>query len=222
MICIDINRLVSQTSWRMSEAENQVNDYLSRPARYGNIDGMGEIGGGLFALGMALIFLLPGNKMVFLIILMAVIHYGTKAFRNRVTYRRTGFVVPRIEKSVKRTSAASAAVIAIMIVVGLSQRSVSLPLVFAGCLLFAYGIIAVRFGPLYRNWWALGAMAAGLIILGLLPPPFFESLFPGEGRFGSYLLSIGYVGAVMLVSGVITLTLYLKRTKPAGAEMDSE
>ena len=79
-----------------------IGNLLDRPRLYYNIDGLGELGGGVMCLGSALLLWLlmhsPADSAwhqipVFVFIGLALlIRYGTKAVKTRITYPRTGFV----------------------------------------------------------------------------------------------------------------------------------
>src|SRR5579872_6094058 len=83
---------------------DQVQNFLQRPKSYYNVDGVGELGIGFMCLGYALLAWLqlhaPKDSVwhrmymffIYLTVMTAIIHYGSKAIKDRITYRRTGFV----------------------------------------------------------------------------------------------------------------------------------
>src|ERR1022692_2144358 len=83
---------------------DQVGSILDRPKLYYNIDGVGELGGGFTMLGFALLMWLQAHSpsgaiwhqmyafVVYMAVMFSIIHYGTKAIKNHITYPRTGFV----------------------------------------------------------------------------------------------------------------------------------
>ena len=89
-----------------------VESLLKRPKAYNNIDGTGELGMGFMCLGYALILWLQlntpkdsiWNQMYVLFIwvglMVAMIHFGTRAIKNHITYPRTGFVANRTQNRI--------------------------------------------------------------------------------------------------------------------------
>lgn len=101
---------------------DQVGNLLARPRLYYNIDGLGELGGGVMCLGFALLLWLlmrsPADSVwhqisIFVFIGLALlIHYGTKAVKTHITYPRTGFVEYRTKWRTRAISAALSALTA--------------------------------------------------------------------------------------------------------------
>jgi len=115
---IDINWLVTQTSMLMVRTGalgadcavrrrtnmHQIPSLLERPKLYYNVDGVGELGIGFMCLGWSLLGWLqlhtPRTSVwhpmytfpIYVAVMLSIIHYGSKAIKNRITYRRTGFV----------------------------------------------------------------------------------------------------------------------------------
>src|ERR1035441_463118 len=83
---------------------DQVGSLLDRPKLYYNIDGVGELRGGFTMLGFALLMWLQAHSpsgaiwhqmyafVVYMAVMFSIIHYGTKAIKNHITYPPTGFV----------------------------------------------------------------------------------------------------------------------------------
>ena len=76
---------------------DQIESLLQRPLRYDNIDGLGELGLGLFGLFSGLLDHLqtrsPASSlwkgwsgMVWFWLMIGVIYYGTKAIKKHITY----------------------------------------------------------------------------------------------------------------------------------------
>lgn len=202
---------------------------LERPRQYGNIDGLSELGGSVMCLGLALIWWLlmrtPADavwhRLSFFafIALMLLIHYGVKAIKTRITYPRTGFVEYRKQW---RTSVISAvvAVLAVGLAVAFRRRSntsvVALLLGFAFAASYGYHLAkAVRW-----KWVVAGAIAAAAFVIPVLPADFLRTLgselppHPGRAELlGTILLSLLVYGALLLISGGISLWLYLRNTQ---------
>src|ERR1035437_4932599 len=83
---------------------DQVESLLARPKLYNNIDGVGELSGGVMALSYAMLLWFqvhaPAGSawhqmytmFIYVGLMCAVIHYGSKAIKTHITYPRTGFV----------------------------------------------------------------------------------------------------------------------------------
>jgi hypothetical protein len=83
---------------------DRIGSLLDRPKQYYNIDGVGELGVGFMLLGFSLIVWMQvhapehsvWNQMYTLFLyvglMVAIIHYGSKAIKTHITYPRTGFV----------------------------------------------------------------------------------------------------------------------------------
>ena len=192
---------------------NPIDDYRKRPLRYVNIDGTSEMFFGCMYLGFALLgaFETPSLKqhpwpgvLGFLAILLSVLGltwWATRLIKNRITYRRTGYVAYRSEKKKHALSfaagAASAAGFILLLRWGLRHNAGSL--IQLG-LLSAPAAILVLMSREHR--WKLGL--AALIVL-----------FSVGVVFWGWEYSSLFFGLVWLVSGLITLFLYIRRTRPA-------
>ena len=83
---------------------DQIGNLLDRPKRYSNIDGVVELGGGFMCLGFALLQWLqvhaPRHSVwhriwvccIYAGLMFSIMHYGSRAIKQRITYPRTGFV----------------------------------------------------------------------------------------------------------------------------------
>jgi peptidoglycan/LPS O-acetylase OafA/YrhL len=201
-----------------------IDDYRKRPLRYENIDGTGEMFFGCMYLGFALLgaFETPSFKqhpwpgvLWFYAILLSALGLGwwaTRLIKNRITYRRTGYVAYRRDKKRRALTMAAGA--------------------------------AVAAGSLLLLRWGLRHNAGDLIQLGLLSAPAaLLALMSREHRWKLWLaalivlFSVGLVfggpemavlqkiyklffGLVFLASGLITLFLYIRRTRPAEQEAE--
>ena len=209
---------------------DQVGNLLDRPRLYYNIDGLGELGGSVMCLGFALLLWLrmhsPADsvwhRISFLAFvgLMLLIKYGTKAVKTRITYPRTGFVEYRRRWHTSAIAAAVGALAAAGLAVAF-RRHWDIPLlpsltglVFAA----AYGYhfaMAVRW-----KWVIVGAMAVASFVIVFLPAMFWARWAatvggpPVQAKLGgSILLSLMAYGTMLLLSGGISLWLYLRHTQ---------
>ena len=207
---------------------------LNRPKAYYNIDGVGELGTGFMCLGYALLQWMQlhsprqavWNQMytlfIYVGVMAALIHYGSKAVKRRITYPRTGFVAYRTRDTVWRpmiVGCAASVLASTGLVVALRSHWDVTPACFIG-LLFA-GIYAFGIARTVRWKWAVvWTMAFGSLVIGLLPP---DRLGVLAGRYGvaasvpaplvAYLLTMTLFGALLLISGGISFCLYLRHTQ---------
>jgi len=210
---------------------DQVGNLLDRPWLYYNIDGLGELGGGVMCLGYALLLWVlmhsPADSVWHRISpfafvgLMLLIYYGTKAVKTRITYPRTGFVEYRRRWQTSAIAAAVGALATFSLAVGFPrQRDVSVlasltGLVFAA----AYGYNFAR--AVRWKWVIVGAMAVASFVIAFLPADVLGALgrdssvaHPDRDKLGgSILLSLMVYGTMLLISGGISLWLYLRHTQ---------
>ena len=214
---------------------DQIGNLLDRPRLYCNVDGLGELSGSVMSLGFALLLWVlmvsPADSIWHQVTFFAfvgwalLIRYGTKAVKARITYPRTGFVEYRRPWHTRAIAAALGALVAVGLGVGLS-RHWDMPLlpsltglVFAA----AYGYhfaMAVRW-----KWVIVGAMAVASLAIAYLPADVLRALgseSPAAHPFrakllGAVLLTFVAYGAMLLISGGISLWLYLRHT-PAPAQ----
>jgi hypothetical protein len=213
---------------------DQVGDLLNRPRHYYNIDGLAELGGGVLALGIALLLSLPAKSVwhqvswfVFLGFALA-IHHVVKAIKNHVTYPRTGFVEYR--RGDRRRSSIISAVVAALIPVGLSLAvrrhwDITALASLAGlgfAAAYAYNIAkAIRW-----KWVVVCAIALGSTAISFLPADVLAALandslvaHPVLTRLcGTMVASFLTCGAILLTSGGISFWLYLHHTRPPARE----
>ncbi|MGP8173783.1 MAG: hypothetical protein ACLP7O_04450 [Terracidiphilus sp.] len=219
---------------------NRVESLLNRPRFYHNIDGVGELGIGFMGLSYSLYMWLQVHSSVhsiwnkfypffiFVAIMCAVIHYGTKAIKKRITYPRTGFVSYR-----KHHMVLPALIVSIVCSVaygyGLSivirghldittTTCLILGLILSAC--YAWGIArAVRW-----KWFVVGALAFASITVAFLPESNVAALvdhswviqYFGARLVGALLLYFFVYSAIILASGAISFCIYLRNApKPA-------
>lgn len=220
---------------------NDLAGLLDRPKAYCNIDGIGELGVGVMGLAFALLGWMqvrspetsvwnrPYTLLVFMGVVCLFIHYGSKAIKSRVTYPRTGFVQYSRRDTVWRPMiigfAASLPASVILFFAIRHHWSLTTPaslmgLVFAAS--YARGFArAVRW-----KWAVVWVMVAGSILIALLPADVVGS--PAAHSWitksvsaktvGAVEFSILFYGVVLLISGSVSLWLYLRHNRPPAAE----
>lgn len=214
---------------------DQIQSFLGRPKGYYNVDGVGELGIGLMCLGYALIAWLqlntPRNSVwnrmytfaIYVGVMCAIIHYGSKAIKNRITYRRTGFVDYRARDKYWIPAGLGAAVSAV-IGVGLylavrRHWNIATPFSLLGLVVAASYIRIAR--TVAWKWVVFGAMVAGTVIIAALPANLLEafasntSLIRGipAKAVGAFWLTFTFYGVAYLISGGISFWLYLHHTQ---------
>lgn len=218
----------------------QIESLLKRPKLYHNIDGIGELSMGLMMLGFAVLTWLqdhspssaPWHKIdvvLPLILVMAIIiDYGSKAIKKRITYPRTGFVEYRKRETAWLSGIAfvSAALAAAGLALaarshwnmgshlGLTMPGALLGLVFAAA--YAYRIArSARW-----KWAVVFAIAMCSVLVAMLPAELLGTMARSgagvysAGAVGAWLLSILLYGVILLISGSISLAVYLRHTQP--------
>jgi hypothetical protein len=225
---------------------DQVEGLLKRPTAYGNIDGTGELGMGFMCLGYALLVWLQlhtpkdslWNQMyvlfIWVVLMVAMIHFGTKAIKNHITYPRTGFVAYRAQSRI--WTAIIAFVVSGFSVAGLAlierlHRDIVMPIFLVGLFFaagYAFGI--ARSGgvnALFRWKWAVVlAQVIGSLVIALLPEDLNAALSGGSSlptwfsasSVGAFLLWLMLYGTVLLISGAISFWLYLRHTQAPSKE----
>jgi hypothetical protein len=219
---------------------NQVESILKRPRLYYNIDGVGELSCGVMCLGFALLLWLqahtPGEAIwhqmygfaIYMGIMLGAIHYGSRAIKTHITYPRTGFVEYR--KCGRWRTATIAAVVGGLVPLGLTaafRRNWDIASLASLCgLIVAAGYIH-GFARTARWKWVIGgAMTLASLVMAFLPPSFFGELaadswvtHPVRTKLvGVYLLTLMIYGTMLLVSGGISLWLYVRHTQAPAQE----
>jgi hypothetical protein len=161
--------------WR--NGMDQVGNLLARPRQYYNIDGLGELGGGVLSLGIALLLSLPANSIwhkvswfLFLGLALA-IRYLIEAIKTHITYPRTGFVEYR-RSDCWRTSIISAVVAALIpvgIFVAVRRHSDITALAFLAGLVFAAAYAYNTARAVRWKWVVACAIALGSMAISFLP-----------------------------------------------------
>lgn len=192
----------------MKEEEVQIQDYLSRPARYVNIDGLNELTWGAMLCGFYcwdwLNAITPRDslwhrhwvQMLYVLVLFPLIYFAGKALKRYVTYPRTGFVA--YPDTAGRRMA---------------------PLIAAGvAVAAALGAAAVVRGGL-RMATMLGAVNVLFYLVAAQPlRPWkygFLLLIAAGALWVADAYAVLFFGLAFLASGATTLTLYLRQTRAA-------
>jgi hypothetical protein len=221
---------------------DQIDSLLRKPKAYYNIDGVGELGIGFMCLGYALLGWMQvrspehsaWNTMYALVIyfgaMIAVIHYGSKAIKEHITYPRTGFVEYRRTGqwlTMALTCGFSAMVAAVMAMGMRAHWNLTTPASLVGLIFaasYAYGFDkSVRW-----KWTVVVTMAAGSLAIALLPANLVGAIavhswitrMCSAQAYGAFWLSMALYGAVISISGGISFWLYLRRTQPAARDAE--
>ena len=223
---------------------DRIERLLQRPKLYNNIDGLGELGLGLFGLGSGLLNCLQGRSpgdsvwegwkgMVWFWLMIGVIYYGTKAIKKHITYPRTGFVEYRRRKRTWLSALVLGGTTAVL--AGLCAR-------FAARshwdidgshwgLTTPIALLALLFVPIYVwrianvirwKWVAAVAMSICSVGIAMLPAGVVGAVAGSrsavatvpERSFGAAMLTSMLYGAILLLSGAISFVLYLRHTQP--------
>lgn len=220
---------------------DDVSKLLSRPQLYYNIDGVGELGIGLMVLSYSLLgwMMLHSpetavwHKMyalfIFVGVISFIIHYGSKAIKSRITYRRTGYV--EYLKRKHWTTLALASCVAALTSAGLFIAARHYFVLSAPAFLFflLLAVLYIRMIRIYRWKWAVFAsMVVSTVLIAILPADLLENL-AGHSSLGSALtartlgaswLTWTAFGVLFLVSGAVSFWLYLRHTQPAAKEWE--
>ena len=221
-----------------------VQGLLERPKLYDNIDGSSELMLGCMLMGFTSFQWVSAharqdsiwNKIyslpIFVALLTTVLIYGRKAMKNLFTYRRTGFVSYRKPKLrliglISGIAAAVACGLTFLTVRRHEIDSTMLVMIGVGLLTtasYAYGIArAVRW-----KWIVAVLLLVGAVVVALLPDWLTSAAFSGTWSaavfdlrfFGCLFLYLAFYAFVLLLSGGISLGLYLHDTRHDGAETE--
>jgi len=220
---------------------DQVERLIKRPLLYNNVDGVGELGLGFLLLGYALPASLPihsaiwhqWGSFVWLMVLVAAIHFGSKAIKEHITYPRTGFVEYRKQKARRWLSFTLGGVTAIAAwglahfarshsdLVG-SHWGMTTPVALIGLVIVVFYVLHIV-SVVRWKWAVAGFMAISSVAIAMLPADVVGGVAGStsavatlsERSFGAWLLTITIYGAIFLISGGISFVLYMRRTQPA-------
>lgn len=202
-------------------------DYEKRPARNANRDGIAEMCIGLLFIAMPLItyFFNAASAtsiwhsrytvLVAFVILLVMYQSTYKLLKQKITYRRTGYVKHRYSKWKTALGTVIGFAVAAAVPIALYRSHVrpreATMIAISGfmwaALYACFFIYLAKMHQLWR-WGVVAAMAVG--------PLGVYSIFRDVGDIST--LSATVLGACWLVSGLIAFCSYLRRTQPATAE----
>jgi hypothetical protein len=211
---------------------DKLDDYARRPKRYLTIDGIYEMGIGFWILTMTLLgkslWGTPGNFFWHWVGTLAistrfvvwfgtvaissalpsfVVLFGVRALKERITYRRTGFVKYRGPAGKRLTAG---------LIAGAIGMPAALLLVFYLVLHSGYSAAAAvrsaMWGLLYAFGTRLGEAWRWVVLAVILLGPVAISMLPLD-RASAQGLPTAFMGLTLLVSGGIAFYLYLRRTR---------
>ncbi len=208
---------------------DNVNEIAKRIQRYWYEDGIWEIGFGAINLLLGLFYLLVsaadwvGPLAIVILLLQVGVIFGAfllanrlvKFLKERITYPRTGYVAYRKPASSSRLKRGIASALIAAVAGGLVGALASIPsaanrmplimaVIYAGVLIY----FGYRF-KLTRMY----AIAVLTILWG-----YWISRFARTDTLGSAVF-FGGTGTLILLSGIATLLLYLRRTHPAEKDL---
>ena len=218
----------------MNDLETTIREQRKRLKRYDNIDGTGEMLFGCMMLGLLLAVVLrwqfppnsywtgfPGTLLALLVPAYGVLglaRWGVKTIKNRITYRRTGYVLPRRDKKAVALglvyalvlSAAVSAVVFLLLRFGMRHNAVNLPrLLIMISYVAAYVFYAKMTTPEHKwKMWFAALMALVAV----------AASFSGWTTEVLFLVTLPVFGVIGIVSGLITLWLFVRHTQPAAQD----
>jgi MFS family permease len=214
----------------MNDLETTIQEQQKRLKRYDNIDGTGEMLMGSMMLGFLLGAVLtsqlpphsfwtgfPGMLVTMLVPFYGVLglaRWAVKAIKDRITYRRTGYVVPRRDKKAVALglvytlvlSAAVSAVLGLLLWYGTHHNAVSVTRLLLMSVYVAPYVFVTRWTTPEHRWkiWFAAMMA----------------LFSVAASFSGWTMhvftraTLATSAVLCLASGLITLRLFIRRTQP--------
>jgi hypothetical protein len=195
---------------------SQIDDYVKRPVRYQNIDGLAELGIGILWTGLMLVQLLRDvapsgsiwhGRIAFYVCVAALtlaVLYGQKVLKKRITYLRTGYVKyrpKRIRIAIAVLTAIAIAIATVLVLRNLaphSSETVKMALASAAWALF------------YAFMTRMEAAWRWVVLVALLVVPPAATVLP-LGRLWLGNLPFVLQGVIFAVSGAIALALYLRQ-----------
>lgn len=208
---------------------DQVDRMLARPKLYYNIDGMGELSGGLMCLAFSILGTMQlrapkesvWHSMYFFIIyvglMLVILKYGIQAIKKHITYPRTGFVEYRKrDKMWPGIFAALLAPLVVALIATAAQRHWDLTMFVALLGLLFTGVYAYHFARTVRwKWLVTAAIAFVSVLIVAFPQIWF---WVDSTWIGAYWLMFMLDGALLFISGGISFCLYLRHTQAPGEE----
>jgi hypothetical protein len=219
----------------MNELETTIREQQKRLKRYDNIDGTGEIVFGCMLLGFALSSALspllpspsgwarfPGMLLTLMLPVYGVLGLGgwaKKVIKRRVTYCRTGFVIPRRDRkpvamalAYALMGAAVSAALALLLWLGARHAAVGFGRPLTLSLYVAPYIFAARYTTPEHKWKMWFALVMTLI--------WVSASFVVLTFHAFVLLTLSSFGLLWLASGFLTLCLFIRKTQPLEAEAE--
>jgi hypothetical protein len=212
--------------------KNEIQDYVNRPKKYENIDGTVEMLFGLMFLGFALCALVRpdlgkysawATPFVGLLVIYAVLgpgYWAKKAIKKHITYPRTGYVAHRRDAKSRAheillamlVGAVLAAGVVLLMSFGQRHNTVNLTrLGIQSIVVAAYAYIFLRTSGEHQwKWFVVVWLALGSLAMS----------FAGWDLRRFNQVSFLFSGFTWLISGGITLYLYIRRTQPPAVETD--
>lgn len=215
---------------------DQLETLRKRPIAYYNVDGVGELGVGFLCLGYALLQWLQistsqhsiWNQMYTLFLyvglMVAVIHYGSKAIKEHITYPRTGFVEYRCRETFwfPMAIAVFVSIVTASVLFTAIRRhwNLNTPASLLGLVLaaaYAYGFART----VAWKWIVAIVIAAGSLVFAFLPADVLGAVadhswvtrYVRASLAGAMLLTMLLYGTALLISGGISFWLYLRHTR---------
>ena len=215
---------------------------VDRSKQYANVDGVGELSIGVTCLGYALLGWMQmrspehsawhGMLTLFVYVgaLCAVIHYGTRAIKQRITFPRTGYVEYRKRDTVwlpMILGACVSAMVAAAVSIGMRSHWNLTSVASLTGVLFAVSYAWRIARSVQWKWIVAVLLAASSLVVGLLPASALDALIgdslvtpshmPTQAFAAVWLCMTAY-GVLTLISGSISFWLYPRRTQPPAPE----
>jgi MFS family permease len=214
----------------MNELETTIREQQKRLKRYDNIDGTGEMFFGAMLLGFLLSTLLapllpphsfwtrfPGMLLAMLGPVYAVLGlagWGVKTIKRRITYRRTGYVLPRRDKKAVALalvyafvlSAVAAAGLALLLKFGMRHNAVSVPrllMLSVGVATYVFVTRVTTPEQQCKMWFA--ALMALVAVAASFSGWTMEIFNPA---------TMAALGVIWIASGLFTLRFFIRHTQP--------
>jgi len=198
---------------------DQIDDYVKRPMRYQNIDGLDELLIGVLLTGVGLLQLFreiaPSGSIwkhnatfeVCAAAVFFIVVYDRKALKKRVTYLRTGYVKCRhTRKGVWRIVAGALMAIAVAFATFFVLYRFALP----SSKLVVIAWTSALWGLIYAMLTWMDAAWRWVVLVALIVAPPVVAMLPLGHLWSDYLPYL-LQGLIFFVSGAVTLTLYLRR-----------
>lgn len=212
---------------------DRIEELLRRPTSYNNIDGVGELAMGFMGVAFFVLMWMQWHSsplsfwhsmwtfFAYVGSMCLILHFGTKAIKERITYPRTGFVSYRKSNAVwVNMIAAVAAALTTLAVVALRKMPMetTIPIFLMGSLFLTLGYAFRVAREVQWKWIVTGAMAVAAIVVAFLPTATLESLggssmhSPFVKLAGACLLYLLFWSVIVLTSGGVSLWIYVHHT----------